>query len=230
MGQADGITRANLAERTVSYLRRGKPWQPDIILARGDTGKRVVKDYRARPFLYRVGVGLISVWRENRMYARLAGLPGIPKGYGAIDRDALVVEFVEGETAAQFGPGQIPAPFFEELDRVVEGIHQRGVVLGDLRNRRNVMITPDFRPVLIDLCTAFERGAWWNLPGRVLHRVFYQDDLMGLLKIKRRLAPELLSPEEAERLSRGLFLERPVVRIRNVVVRCMKWLVTKKNR
>ncbi len=217
----DGITRQNLHERTQDYLRRGKPWQPDVLLVRGDTGLRVVKDYRPRPRSYRFFVGLFSVWQEARMYRRLAGIEGLPAFFGTLDRHALVIEYIDGRTAASFRPGQVPHRFFAELEAVVERVHARGVVLSDMRNKKNVLITADFRPVLIDLCTAFERGYWWNLPRNFVFRTFYQDDLLGVAKLKRHLAPELLSAEAAERLERGLPLQRPAMVLRDF---CVRWL------
>jgi hypothetical protein len=222
---ADGITRANLAERTERFLRRGRPWQPDVLLVRGDTGARVVKDYRPRPALYRIGVGLFSVWQEARMYRRLQGLDGIARCFGTLDRWALAIEYIDGRSAAICRPGDLPPAFFRRLDEIVAGVHARGVVLADLRNRKNVLVTPDHRPYLIDLVTAFERGRAWNLPRNLLHRVFRQDDLLGVIKLKRRLAPELVTPEEAARLDRGLFLQKPAMAARDFVVRWLKRLV-----
>ncbi len=222
-----GITRENLALRRIESLRPAKPWQPDIDLVRGDDGPVVVKDYRGRGFLYRFFVGLPSTWNEARMYLKLAGLPGIPRYRGKLDRYAIAVEYIEGRNASRVKPGELPAEFFQRLRRIVDCVHDRGVVLGDLRNKKNIMISKKGDPFLIDLCTAFERGGRWN-PGRIgLHRLFYQDDLLGLAKLKRQLAPELLSSEEAEKLDRGLFMQREAVAIRNFCVRMLKQLVSR---
>jgi hypothetical protein len=216
-----GIKRTDLARYPVKVLRAGKPWQPDILLVETDGGRCVVKDYKPRGLLCRVGLGLWSVAHEAAMYRRLSGQAGIPRYYGKLDRYALAVEYIPARSAAELKGRPVPAIFFDRLRELVDRIHDRGFVLADLRNRGNVLITETFEPYLVDLCTAFDRGAWFNLPKRLLHRIFFQDDLLGVLKLKRHLAPDLLTREEAERLDRGLFMEKSVVRLRNW---CVRWL------
>lgn len=221
----DGISRENLPGRVIQILRPAKPWQPDVLLVRGDHGKVVVKDYRPRGFLYRVFVGLPSTWNEARIYRKLSGVTGIPRCWGRLDRYALAIEYVEGRNASAFKPGELPHEFFRRLEAVVARIHDRQIALCDLRNKKNIMVGNDGAPYLIDLCTAFERGRSWNLPRNWIHGIFLRDDLLGLAKLKRQLAPELLSDEEALALDRGLPFQNQAVAIRNRVVRILKRLV-----
>jgi hypothetical protein len=221
----NGLDRGNLRDRLIRVIRQGKPWQPDILLARGDEGLAVVKDYSRRPFLYRVGIGLLSVWNENRMYRLLSGISGVPKGYGKIDRHALVVEYIEGRTASKFKAGEVPVEFFSRLRAIIDEIHSRGVVLCDMRNRRNVLVTASFEPYVIDLVTAFHRGSRFNIIRGFIHRIFYQDDLVGIAKLKSRLQPQLLTPEETRKLREGLFMQREAMAVRDFCVRWLKRLV-----
>lgn len=221
----DGIDRENLQDRKIGDIRKGRPWGPDILLVRGDSGRVVVKDYRNRSFLYREGVGLFSVWNEARMYGRLRGVRGIPVCLGKVDRHAVAIQYIEGRNASQVPTGELPAEFFSKLRSIVDEIHSKGVVLCDLRNRKNVMITADNEPYLIDFCTAFERGSRLNPLRRLAFNIFFKDDLMGLSKLKRKLRPDLLSPAEAEKLEKGLFMEREIVAVRNFCVRWMKKMV-----
>jgi len=223
----DGVTRENLAQRCIEPLRPAKPWQPDILLVRGNAGRFVVKDYRPRPFLYRFFVGLPSIWNEARMYRNLAGLRGIPRFYGKLDRYAVAIEYIEGRNASAFKAGDLPHDFFHRLKRIVDSVHDRKIVLCDLRNKKNIMVSKDGEPYLIDLCTAFERGSRWSFFRNWLHGIFSQDDYIGLAKLKRQLAPELLTREEADRLDQGLFLQKEAVAIRNFCVRWLKQLVSK---
>jgi hypothetical protein len=223
----DGITRENLLQRCLKPLRSAKPWQPEILLVRGDAGPIVVKDYKTRPFLYRFFVGLPSTWNEARMYRKLAGLGGIPRFYGKLDRYALAMEYIEGRNASTYKTGQLPHDFFHSLKRIIDSVHERNIVLCDLRNRKNILISNNGEPYLIDFCTAFERGRRWSFLRNGLHRIFTQDDYLGLAKLKRHLAPELLTAEEADRLDRGLFLQHEAVAVRNFCVRWLKQLVSK---
>ena len=47
------------------------------------------------------------------------------------------------------------AVFFDRLRSIVDQIHARGIVVCDLRNRKNVMVTNASDPYVIDFCTAF---------------------------------------------------------------------------
>ncbi|HEY5649203.1 MAG TPA: hypothetical protein VIU33_06865, partial [Nitrospiria bacterium] len=95
MPDVDGITRENLADRTIERLRPSKSWKPDVFLVRTDSGRAVVKDYRSRGFFYRFFVGIPSVWNEARIYGKLGGISGIPRYLGTLDRYAGVIEFIE---------------------------------------------------------------------------------------------------------------------------------------
>ncbi|MBI3610843.1 MAG: hypothetical protein HY204_09110 [Nitrospirae bacterium] len=224
----DGITRENLVHRRVESLRPAKPWQPDIFLVQGETKPVVVKDYRPRGFLYRFFVGLPSTWNEARIYRKLAGIPGIPRCHGKLDRYALAIEYIEGRNASKFKAGDLPHQFFHRLKRIVDAVHGRNIVLCDLRNKKNIMVSKNGEPYLIDLCTAFERGGRWNLVRNGLYKIFYQDDYLGLAKLRRQLAPELLTPAEADQLDRGLFMQKEAVAVRNFCVRWLKQLVSRK--
>ena len=48
MTDAHGLTRANLAKRTVVTLQRGSWDSPDVLLVDGDWGPVVVKDFSPR--------------------------------------------------------------------------------------------------------------------------------------------------------------------------------------
>jgi hypothetical protein len=218
------LTRSELSRQTSELLRAGRYWQPDLFLVHWQGRRYVVKDYRARPPLYRWSVGVLATCRESRNYRRMAGLPGIPAFGGRIDRYALAVEFIDGRNADRFKKGELSAAFFSELRTVIQGVHDRGVVLGDLRNSKNIMVTEQGRPVLIDFSTGFGRGGWWNPLQRWLYRIFEQDDFLGVAKLKRRYAPELMTDEERRGLDEGLPFERPAHALRDAFKHLVKRL------
>jgi hypothetical protein len=222
---AGPLTRADLDRCAGERLRPGRYWQPDLTVVAWEGRRYVVKDYRARPAVYRWSIGVIATWREAKNYRRLAGLPGIPRFGGRIDRYALAVEFIPGRNADRLPAGTLPAAFFDELRRIVDGVHARGVVLGDLRTSKNIMVTETRRPALIDFSTAFGRGRWWNPLQRWLYGIFERDDYLGIAKLKRRYAPELMTAEERCGLERGLPFERPAHAVRDAFKAAVKRLV-----
>lgn len=220
-----GLSRSNLENQTVRYVRRGKPWQADLLLVKLNGNLGLVKDYSKTPWLYRMFVGRVSTWRERAIYQKLHGLPGIPRYFGRLDRYALVVEYIPGQAASQVKPGLVGPEFFDRLQSVVDRIHQRGIVLCDLRHTANIIVSDQGEPFLVDFCTAFERGSRWNIFKKWIYDLFHQDDLLGIAKLKKHLAPELLSDEERDKLERGLFLQGPAIRIRNFSRKWLKKLV-----
>ena len=171
-----GLNRSNLEKMTLRPMRPGKPWQPDLFLVQMNGRLGVVKDYSKRPWLYRVAVGWISARREEIFYGKLQGVPGIPQFLGRLDRYALAMEYIPGSSASRVPPGVVGPEFFEKLDRVLDQVHQKGIVLCDLRHISNIVISEKGEPYLLDFCTAFERGSRWNILKRGLYHLFYQDD------------------------------------------------------
>ena len=175
----------------------------------------MAKDYAAKPFFFRFFIGIISNRREAFIYRKLKRLPGIPEWACWIDRYAIAVHYVPSRNASELKSGELTPAFFKRLREIVDAIHDRGVVLCDLRNIKNIMLGEDGEPYLIDFSTAFQKGAWWNAPKNFLYEIFYQDDLLGIAKLKKHCAPGLLTEEERIGLERGLFLQKETLFIKH---------------
>jgi len=221
-----GLTRDSLPAHIVEALRQEKPWKADIFLVQVNGQRAVVKDYSRRGWLYRL-YGIWSTWREGYFYEKLTGLPGVPAYYGKLDRHALLIEHIPGKTASKCRPGDLPPRFFSQLQMILDRIHERGVVLCDMRNDKNIIVSEKLEPYLIDYSAAIERKNNWNPIRRWLFSTFMKDDLLGLAKLKKNLAPDLLSEEERQGLEKGLFLQRQAIAVRNIVSRLLKKLATR---
>jgi len=159
----------------------------------------MVKDVRKKNLLFRWTLGLWLIDKEWKIYSRLAGIQGIPKAVERIDRFAFAMEFIPGRPIER---GEtLPASFFADLERVLGEIHGRGVVHMDLRHKGNVLLSEKGDPFLIDFNSSFsfkEKG--------VLHRVLFPllryVDFGGLLKLKQRVSPALMTSEELSFLKR----------------------------
>jgi RIO-like serine/threonine protein kinase len=82
-------------------------------------------------------------------------------------------------------------------------MHERGVVHLDLRQRRNVIVTPDARPAILDF-----GGALCLRPGSRLFAFLAEIDRSGVLKYKNRALPGSLSPQETQTLQRAERIRR----------------------
>ncbi len=164
-----GLTRANLAQRTVVKLRSGGWESPDVLLVDSDDGPVVVKDFSPRNALVAGSFGRWLIRRERRALEALRGHPAVPRLLGSIDRLALVLEHRGGVRFTRRRPWTFTPEFDQRLRAAVIGLHERGVVHMDLRHRSNVRADLHGRPVLIDFDSAmtFRLGGWaarWVMP------------------------------------------------------------------
>ncbi|MBI1848829.1 MAG: hypothetical protein HYR85_00645 [Planctomycetes bacterium] len=155
----------------------------------------VVKDFFERGFVMRNVFGPILIRREARAYRRLEGIEGIPRFLGRLDRHALVLEYIEGRTLSGRERGRLDGAFFAEMDATLRRIHDRGIVHCDLRQKRNVLVTPDDRPIIVDFAASvrFGRGP---ISRACLVPLLGWIDRGGVLKLRNRVAPECASPRE----------------------------------
>ncbi|MFO0981172.1 MAG: lipopolysaccharide kinase InaA family protein [Planctomycetota bacterium] len=182
-------------------LDPGGPWKAAVgVFATSAGTAMVVKDLRPMWAPLRVTYGRWMQARELRALRQLEGLPGVPRVLGIIDRNAFAEAMIEGEHFHRaIDAARLPR-IFANLARTIASLHARGVVHLDLREKKNILITRDDETVLLDFESALSLGA--GPVGRWLTRVLARLDRSALLKFKAKLAPELLTPREQERLKR----------------------------
>jgi len=186
-------------ERHSTLLVKGSFGKPDLYKVEVGDQIFMVKDVRKRGFLLRWTLGLWLIQKEWKIYSRLKGLKGIPQPVKQIDRFAFAMEFIPGVPIER---GKIiPPSFFSDLDQVLKAIHSRGVVHMDLRHKGNILVSDKGEPFLIDFNSSFsfrERG----ILRRFLFPLFQWVDVGGLLKLKERASPNLMTPGELDFLKR----------------------------
>jgi len=201
------LSRACIDTLTVEMLRQGRGWGGDLRLLRVNGRLVVMKDFGHRPVLVRL-LGRFLISREAAAYERLRGERGVPRFWGRFGAYALLYEYVPGRLGNEFSRGELSPRFFQKLSDLVDRLHARGVAHGDLKRRTNILVGPDEEPVLIDFAAAIVDGSPWNPFGRWLFRQICQVDRNGIAKLKQRLAPELVTPEEHHAFHHPTFLER----------------------
>ena len=186
-------------EKNSICLVRGRFGKPDLNRVSLNGQTFMVKDVRRRNFFLRWTLGLWLVNKEWKIYSKLKGVKGIPKIFGKVDRFAFAIEFIPGR-AIERGEN-LPSPFFSELKRILEDLHARGVVHLDLRHKGNILITEGGEPFLVDFNSSFSFKV-----GGFLYRCFFPIlrwvDYGGLLKLKERVSPSSMTPEETALLRR----------------------------
>ncbi len=192
------LTREDLERGYVRQLNKRFLGKPDARLIKINGHRAVHKDIKGKPSLVKYTLGSWLITREHRIYRQLAGCPGVPRLHCRPDRWSILVEYIEGERLERGDPRLKAPDFFHRLHRLVESIHARGVVHLDLRHKGNIMITGDEEPYIIDFNSSFYLGG--NAVARRLLSWVKKVDGFGLLKLKERVAPHLLTEQERTRL------------------------------
>lgn len=162
-------------------------------------------------------IGRFLTAREVHMYLRLSDLPGVPRMIGVVGRNrGFLHDFVPGHPLGR--DEDVSDTFFDELRGMLDTLQQRGMAYVDLNKRQNVLMGDDQRPYLIDFQISLDlpRSGWSRNPlAQWILRRFQNADDYHFLKHKRRLRPDLLTPEEVaagETLGFWIRLHRTIAR------------------
>lgn len=158
--------------------------------------------------------------REMRFYSKLGDLPNVPALLGRVGTTGFVHGFVEGMPLSKDRP--IPDTFFKDLNDLLDELHRRDVAYVDTNKPENILLGSDGKPHLIDFQISYdmhELGNWW-LNRRLLAQL-QREDAYHILKHKRKLRPDQITPEElaiADHVSWFIrlhrFITRPYFRLR----------------
>ena len=152
------MLRADLEGNGSTLLHKGRWGNANIVKVVRDGDAWIVKDFLHCWLPVRHTWGTSMVANELRALARLAGIRGIPESPFRVDPFAFGYRFVEGMTLRHADRDRITTSYFLELESLVREMHARGIAHLDLRNKRNVLITPQGRPAIID----FNRPFAWS--------------------------------------------------------------------
>lgn len=144
-----------------------------------------VKDYGPRPFLVRQTLGRVMVRREAAAYLAARGLPGLPDFLGRLGPYSLAVRWVDATPLAASRREGIDPAFFDRVAAILDGLHDRGIAIGDLHHR-DVLLGADGSAYIVDLATALVLG---EHPGRIRRGLFERlrdQDRVALARMRSR--------------------------------------------
>jgi predicted Ser/Thr protein kinase len=169
-------------------------------------GDVVVK--RARPSALLGWLNRAALRREHAAYQCLGELRGIPRLYGLLEPDALVIEHIAGRSLRQAAEQlRDRERFFACLRAVLDAMHAAGIAHGDLKRKDNILVSQDEEPYIIDFGTAWRGHHGAPVWDRWLFRWAAQSDDNAWIKLKYRRRFEDVS--EADRpYYRPLWIER----------------------
>ncbi len=186
--------RATIQRAEAGLLRDGR-WANARVFRVEAAGRTwVVKDFSRRALWVRYTIGRVLLRRELRVLRRLAGIDGVPQHAFRVDGDAVAAEFIPGTTLGQVPPDQMTAEFFVALERLLNAVHERGIVHLDTGGTGNMLRRPDGSPALIDFQAALDTR-WMPASWR---RWLNDLDMLGVYKKWLRHDPESMGPERRE--------------------------------
>ncbi len=207
MDAFSSVHRGNLRQFQAGRIGGGNQGRICRIRVHGKTA--VLKDISGRNLIYRLLLGRWLLDREYRVYQKLQGLEGIPILYHQLDRDGFLCEYIAGEPLSAFARNApLPASFFNALHELVEKIHVRGVVHSDLKHKKNILVTADFKPYLVDFGASLIRAPRWNLLNHWLYGQFLEIDRRAVSKIRRRFSRGNPGAEDLQSLNQRNVMER----------------------
>jgi predicted Ser/Thr protein kinase len=206
--------RTRLAPRPVEFhgyfvealLRPGSPHKARVLLAYRGGQRVVIKDLSPMRPLLKALFGRRMLRREARALEYLEGFEFTTRLVERISADAIAIEFVNSiYLRKSLAPRRKPAAL-RSLVAAVQGLHERGVVHFDLRQRKNILVRRDDQVMLIDFESCFVFGR--SPLGRFFTRIFSSIDRQAVLKWQAKFLPKMLSKDEASRHQRFQRLRR----------------------
>lgn len=138
---------------------------------------------------------------EHKVYSKLAGINGIPRCYGLLERRYLVLEYVDG-TPIRNAEITDREAFFSRLLELIEQLHGAGVAHGDMKKKDNVLVVGGYEPYVIDFGAAVVKKPGFAPINRYLYRIARRFDLNAWVKLKTGYKTRDLIDREDEHYER----------------------------
>ena len=219
-----------LRTHTRKVFREGGGSRPEVSIVELNGSAAVLKDYtRSDPRFGRF-IGPLSARREAKALQILDGVAGVPRFLGRPAREAVLMEYVPGANVREVERTRLTPEFFERFYRLIDEIHRRGVAHCDLRSQGNILLGADDRPYIVDFVAHFKQGQRWNPLTRWMFRKFCEADRTAVARLKKALAPQLLTDTEHAALARDRKtpLERGARMVGKSFRHLSRWLLTRR--
>lgn len=196
----DTLTRENIDEYVVSTFGHPSPRDAAVKLIEFNGQKAIFKDLRPATRFSKFLFGRHALKNEYKTYQYLEGVPGIPRPYKLIDDEGFLIEYINCPRTVRKNL-ELHPDTFDNCAKIISGIHEKGVLHLDLRNRKNFLLGKDGSVHIIDFASALHVPDWLPLRKKIV-RWLSVFDKSGILKMKRKLTPEKLTAEEQKWLKR----------------------------
>lgn len=183
-----------LSTENLSVLHKGRFANAIVFRYRDENLDLVIKDYTHCPLVLRHSIGRLFIGREHKNLQRLRGLDGVAADSFRLSPIMLAYPYVEGRSLAELRKNRqkLPVEFFGKMEKLVQQMHERGVVHLDLRNMGNILCTEEGEPHFIDFQSAFSV----NKAPRRFRDVLRAADISAVYKSWAKLCDEPLTDDK----------------------------------
>ena len=151
----------NLSETDLKLWIEDSLKNSSHILAAGYQGQTLKYDSPHHQLVIEIphGKGLLKKFHvsmlkhEYRVYQKLSSLETIPKCYGLVDQQYLVLQYVDGQPIRNARP-ENEAVYFQKLFDSIGQMHALGVAHFDLKKKDNLLVVGADTPCIIDFGAA----------------------------------------------------------------------------
>lgn len=178
-----------------------------------DGGVFIEKDFSDCSFLIRNTIGRFLIRREVHYLLRLEESGIVPNKVRRTGPFCMQEAFCEGRTLREIpkpnpkvsgSENRIPVEYFHNLFDNLQKIHKAGIVHLDLHNLRNILVSPEGAPILIDWQSALHTRLLLPPIRRLLENV----DNMGILKAFNKFHPEAMNDDLSKKLDHAKKVRR----------------------
>lgn len=200
-----------LRAETIQVIRQGGGSRPDVLRVRCGGEDAILKDQNGCDTGFARVIGPLLAHREGRALSELRTLAGVPNLLGRPDRRSVLMQYLPAMPITRASHTDWRA-FFDDLDRLLDEMHELGIAHGDLRSPDNTLVNESGNPVLVDFVASVRRGSWWNLPALWIFTLFCQVDKKAVIKLKSIVAPELVHEDQHHLLEHRSVVHRALRR------------------
>ena len=205
---ASKLKRADIAPLTTRVIHRGRGFQSSVFLVEIDGQRAAIKDYADAPKWFRNFVAPLLLRREEKALRALDGVECVPRFYGRPDARSMAMEFLPGTPMDTFGKGTLAPEVFPRVQAAIDAIHARKVSHCDLKRRSNLLLSPTGEIYLIDFAAAVVGGKKFAPFSNWLQTQMALIDDKSAPRLKKFVAPELLTDADRAKLDNPTPLEK----------------------
>ncbi len=179
--------------------------KPDILIIEREQQFLAAKDFRSKGWVTRNLWGPLNLMYEKFILSKLDGIAQIPRIIGLEDYNCLLISRINGDEIKK-SRHLLSENFFDQLLKIADDLHSRGVLHLDLGHKSNIMVDHHGNPAIIDFnCSLYLPP---NTIFRPLIRLLSMVDQYSILRLKIKFRPQDSNPSEKRRVERFLRLRK----------------------